>query len=97
MQSSVLWYWLCDLSERAILNALRRDNKEVTIPLESSLDPVAEFRATEVGKNPFRLAVFTLWLKHQPGAFQWFEKILQENEALVREAAAQLVLLNGRP
>ena len=97
MQSTVLWYWLCDLSERAVLNAVRRDNKEVTIPLESSRDPVEEFRATEVGKNPFRLAVFTLWLKHQPRAFQWFEKILQENEELVREVAAKLVLLNGRP
>ena len=90
MQSPVLWRWLCDLSERVILKALKEKGEDITIPLDPSCNPLAEFRAVEVGKNPFRLAVFTLWLKYQPSAFEWFEKILYQHEALVRDSARKL-------
>ena len=95
MQSDVLWYWLCDLSERVIVKSLKNPEGEgITIPLTPSCNPLEEFRGVAVGENPFRLAVFTLWLKHQPAAFSWFEKILDENEELVRGVAEKLALLN---
>ena len=97
MQSTVLWYWLCDLSERVILKALKEKGEEITIPLSPSCNPLEEFRAVEVGQNPFRLAVFVLWLRYQPSAFAWFEKILKENEELVRGVAEKLALFDPRP
>ena len=73
-----------------ILNTWKEKGDEITIPLHLSCNPLEELRAVDVGKNPFRLAVSTLWLKYQPRAFKWFEKILQNHEALVREGAAKL-------
>lgn len=84
------WYWLCEWSERVILKGLKETQHEITIPLDLSPDLLAEFRAVDVAQNPFPLAVFLLWLKHQPQAFEWFEKILHEHEALVRDGAHKL-------
>ena len=94
MQCHALWVWLCDLSERVILDALKDGREGITIPLTPSGNPLVEFRATDVGKNPFRLAVFTLWLRYQPSALAWFEKIVRENEELVKGVAEKLARLN---
>lgn len=97
MHSEALWSWLCALSERVILKALKDQREGVTIPLDPCPDPLEQFRTVDVAQTPFRLAVFILWLKHQPQAFEWFEKILNQHEQLVRDATLKLNLLNLLP
>lgn len=89
MQSEAFWVWVYRLSERVILKYAQEG---VTIPLDSSDDPLKVFEATDVSKNPLRFAVFILWLKHQPQAFEWFEVIREHHNDLVHDTVIKLKL-----
>lgn len=90
LQSEAYWVWVCGLSERVISKYAQ---ESVTFPLDPSDDPLNEFEATNVSKNPLRFAVFILRLNHQPQAFEWFEVIREHHTDLAYNSLIKLRLI----
>lgn len=85
------WFDVKTLCEKAI----RSNPNEYAIPTTCFADPLELFRAVEVQVNPWRFAVFIVWLKHQPCAQEWYEEIRSRHPQEVCEAVINLLLLMG--
>lgn len=86
MSKHVYWRWLCRVCERAFV----KHGHGITIPLESSDNPLKEFEATKVHQNVFRFIIFIMWMQHQPNSFQWFQLIRDHYSHLVNRCICQV-------
>ena len=69
------------LSQRAI-DEMSGDIS-VTIPQNTTFNPMLVFEETRTEKNVFRFVVFIRWLKNHPEATRWFDEIREKHRVLV--------------
>lgn len=90
MANEMYWSWVCQLCRRAV----DEQGKDIHAKISKtySCDPLMEFEYADTSKHIFRFVVYILWLKSQPEALKWFEKIREEYRDLVDRRVFELSL-----
>ena len=86
MNPEAFWWSVVDVCKHIYF----KHGHGIAIPSDPDPDPLRVFDEVDVAHNPFRFTVYIMWLRQQPGAFDWFCCLLAQHEELVRDTMKKL-------